>query len=83
MSESAAAAGGAAAFADVAAACGAHLGAAGEAERRVRGATLVSLDQLGGAVRGRKGRGWQLGGSEGLHHGPFGMMGLFYGGRLG
>jgi hypothetical protein len=40
----AAAAGGAAAFADVAAASRAHLGAAGEAERCVRSAALVSLD---------------------------------------
>ena len=79
----AAAAGGAAAFADVAAAGRAHLGAAGEAERCVRGAALVGFDQLGGAVRGRKGRGWPLGGSGGWPHCPFGMMGLFYGGRLG
>src|ERR1043166_1161078 len=49
----AAAAGGAAAFADVAAAGRAHLGAAGEAERSVRGAALLRLDQLGRAVRGR------------------------------
>ena len=42
--ESAAAAGGAAAFADVAAAGRAHLGAAGEAERSVRGAALLGLD---------------------------------------
>src|SRR5438874_9023520 len=47
----AAAAGGAAALADVAASGGAHLGAADEAERRVRGASLVRLQQLGGAVR--------------------------------
>jgi hypothetical protein len=49
--ESAAAASGAAAFADVAAACGAHFGAAGEAERGVGGSPLLRFDQLGGAVR--------------------------------
>src|SRR5690349_24236796 len=62
---SATAAGGAAAFADVAAAGRAHLGAAGEAERSVRGAALLGLDQLGRAVRGRgsarKGRGRRRG----------------------
>ena len=47
----AAAAGGAAAFADVAAAGRAHLGAAGQAQRGVRSAALLRLDQLGGAVR--------------------------------
>ena len=47
----AAAAGGTAAFADVAAAGRAHLGAAGQAQRSVRSATLLRLDQLGGAVR--------------------------------
>src|SRR5262249_15826897 len=47
----AAAAGGATALADVAASGGAHLGAADEAERRVRGASLVRLQQLGRAVR--------------------------------
>src|SRR3954452_25364592 len=84
----AAAAGGAAAFADVAAAGRAHLGAAGEAQRSVRGAALLSLNQLGGTVRygraGPKGRGrlaWQRGrGGNGI---PFGVMGLLYGGRLG
>src|ERR1700722_17443135 len=45
----AAAAGGAAAFADVAAAGRAHLGAAGQAQRGVRSATLLRLAQLGGA----------------------------------
>src|SRR6266536_6377492 len=54
---SAAAAGGAAAFAHVAAARGAHLCAAGEAERRVRGAALMLLDQLHGGMRGRRWRG--------------------------
>src|SRR5260370_40241334 len=54
----AAAAGGAAAFADVAAARRAHLGAAGEAERSVRGPAQLSLDQFGRAVRsGREGGG--------------------------
>src|SRR5580692_13106450 len=48
----AAAAGGAAAFADVAAAGWAHLGAAGQAQRGVGGAALLGLDQLDGAVRG-------------------------------
>ena len=43
----AAAAGGAAAFADVATAGRALLGAAGEAERSVRGPALLSLDQFG------------------------------------
>jgi len=43
---SAAAAGGAAAFADVAATGGPHLGAAGEAERRVGLLVAVPLDQL-------------------------------------
>src|ERR1700729_1857792 len=47
----AAAAGGAAAFADVAAAGRAHLGTAGQAQRGVRSAALLRLDQLGGAVR--------------------------------
>src|SRR5438477_916398 len=85
----AAAAGGAAAFADVAAAGRAHLGAAGEAERGVRGAALLGLDQLGRAVRGRgsarKGRGRRRGLrlSRGGNTIPFGMMGLLYGGRLG
>src|SRR5689334_2584771 len=61
-SVSAAAAGGAAAFADVAASGRAHLGAAGEAERSVRGAALLGLDQFGRAVRsGRKGGGRWLG----------------------
>src|SRR5258708_23853327 len=46
-----AAAGGAAAFADVAAAGRAHLGPAGEAQRGVRRPALLELDQLGGAVR--------------------------------
>src|ERR1022692_3624346 len=48
---SAAAAGGAAAFADVAAACWAHLGAAGEAERCVGDPALMGFDQLGRASR--------------------------------
>src|SRR6201997_5663073 len=48
---SAAAAGGAAAFADVAAAGRAHLRSAGEAQRGVRRAALLELDQLGGGVR--------------------------------
>src|SRR5450631_1806564 len=47
----AAATGGAAAFADVAAASRAHLSAASQAQRGVRGAALLRLDQLGGAVR--------------------------------
>src|SRR5690349_24429795 len=74
--ESAAAAGGAAAFADVAAAGRAHLGAAGEAERSVRGAALLGLDQFGRAVRsGRKGgdRWLGLSLSRGGNRGPFGM----------
>src|SRR5438046_758212 len=62
---SAAAAGGAAAFAHVAAARGAHLCAAGEAERRVRGATLMLLDQLHGGMRGRRWRGMRQ---------PFGIL---------
>src|ERR1700758_5044281 len=84
----AAAAGGAAAFADVAAAGRAHLGAAGQAERGVGGAALLGFDQLGGAVRGgghraaRRRRGGGSGG-RGVHHGPFGRNWLFYGGRLG
>ena len=88
-SVSAAAAGGAAAFADVAAAGRAHLGTAGEAERSVRGPALLRLDQLGGAVRGRgsgrKGRHRPRGlsGGRGGNGTPFGVMGLFYGGRLG
>ena len=52
----AAAAGGAAAFADVAAAGRAHLRSAGEAERGVGGAALLELDQLGGGVRAAPGR---------------------------
>src|SRR6266567_1662951 len=83
--QSAAAAGGAAAFADVAASGRAHLGAAGEAERSVRGAALLGLDQFGRAVRsGRKGGGRWLGLSlnRGGNRGPFGMR-LFDGGRLG
>jgi hypothetical protein len=48
---SAAAAGGTAALADVAAAGRAHLRPAGEAERGVRGPALLELDQLGGGVR--------------------------------
>src|ERR1051326_8342706 len=85
----AAAAGGAAAFADIAAAGRAHLGAAGEAERSVRGAALLGLDQLGRAVRGRgsarKGRGRRRGLRlrRGGNTVPFGMMGLLYGGPLG
>src|ERR1035438_1994946 len=47
----AAAAGRTAAFADVAAACWAHLRAAGEAEWRVGRPALLRLDELGGAVR--------------------------------
>src|SRR6266851_3429177 len=50
---SAAAACGTAAFADVAAAGGPHLGAAVEAERRVGTAPLLGLDQLHGTVRCR------------------------------
>jgi hypothetical protein len=57
-----AAAGGAAAFADVAAARGAHLGAAGEAQRGVRGAALLELDQLGRGVRARLADGRARGG---------------------
>src|SRR5205809_106737 len=80
----AAAAGGAAAFADVAAAGRAHLGAAGQAQRSVRGPALLGLDQLGRAVRsgrgGRKGGGSLL--DRGGNHSPFGMS-WFYGGRLG
>src|SRR4051812_9890847 len=54
--ESAAAAGGAAALADVAAAGRAHLGAAGEAQRRVGGAALVALDHSPGDLhRGPRG----------------------------
>ena len=53
----AAAACGAAAFADVAASGRAHLGAADEAERRVRGASLVRFQQLGRAVRALLGTG--------------------------
>src|SRR5258708_10912586 len=53
--DSAAAAGGAAAFADVAAAGGPHLGAAVEAERRVGTAPLLGLDQLHGTDRGPAG----------------------------
>jgi len=53
----AAAAGRAAAFADVAAACRAHLGAAGEAERSVRGPALLGFDQFDRAVRARGRRG--------------------------
>src|SRR2546429_3708441 len=49
--QSAAAAGGAAAFADVAAAGRAHLRPAGEAQRGIRRAALLELDQLSGAVR--------------------------------
>src|ERR1700747_2733887 len=58
--ELAAAAGGAAAFANVAASGGAHLGAADEAQRRVRGAPLVRLPQLGRAERLSPGAGRQL-----------------------
>src|ERR1700722_15424540 len=84
----AAAAGGAAAFADVAAAGRAHLGAAGQAQRGVGGAALLGFDQLGGAVRGRgcrpaRRRRGGGGGGRGGEHGPFGRNGLFYGGRLG
>src|SRR6266851_3611397 len=50
---SAAAAGGAAAFADVAAARGPHLRAAVETQRRVGTAPLLGLYQLGRAVRQR------------------------------
>src|SRR5260370_10725198 len=58
--ESAAAASGAAAFADIAAASGPHLRAAVEAEGRVGTAPLLDLDQLHGAVRGRRGiGGWR------------------------
>src|SRR5215831_19510923 len=49
---SAATAGGAATFADVAASGGAHLGAAGEAQRCVGRPSLLSLHQLGRALRG-------------------------------
>src|ERR1700722_3195639 len=55
--ESAAAAGGAAAFADVAAAGRAHLRSAGEAERGVGRAALLELDQLGGGARGGRAAG--------------------------
>src|SRR5260370_14000540 len=48
---SAAAAGGAAAFADVAVSGRAHLGPADETWRCVRGPPLLRLQQLGGAVR--------------------------------
>src|SRR5436190_20938244 len=51
----AAAARGAAALADVATAGGAHLGAAGEAERGVGGLALHQLQQLG---RGARAGGW-------------------------
>jgi hypothetical protein len=52
--ELAAAAGRAAAFADIAAARWAHLGTAGEAERRVGGAALVRLEEPGRIVRLRR-----------------------------
>src|ERR1700689_5097535 len=51
---SAAAAGGAAALADVAASGGPHLRAAVQAQRRVGMAPLLSLDELGRAVRGER-----------------------------
>src|ERR1700735_4820154 len=60
--ESAAAAGGAAALADVAAAGRAHLRSAGEAQRGVRRAALLELDQLGGGVRSARPDGLGLGG---------------------
>ena len=52
---SAAAAGAAAAFADIAAAGGAHLGAAGEAQRAVDRRTRDRLEQLGGGVGAGRG----------------------------
>src|SRR5689334_21185639 len=50
LNRSAAAAGAAAAFADVAGAGGAHLGAAGPADRGVGGHALELLQELGGRV---------------------------------
>src|SRR4051812_26448967 len=59
---SAAAAGGAAALADVAGAGGAHLGAAGEAEGRVDGGAGDLLQELGGGVGGLRRGGGDLAG---------------------
>src|SRR5579864_2424227 len=83
----AAAAGGAAAFADVAAAGGAHLAAAGEAKRGVCGAALLGLDQLDRAVRGPPGRKGLATGRVRLDRGSyqrsFGIMRRLDGGGLG